>query len=693
MGSTSKRVTVDIGGTFTDCVVMDASGDLRQFKSPTTPSNPSDGLLNALGKAAVSYGESTDDFLKSVDVLVHGTTLATNTLLTLRGAKTGMLTTKGMRDILEIRRGIKPVDISLYNIFIPPNRPLIPRSRRLPVLERTLYNGEISEPLNEQDVIDAVNQLKEDDVESVAICFLHSYANPTNELRAAEIVKEVAPDMYVTTSFDTLPVWREFERFNTTAVGAFVGPVVTNYLNDLQQRLHDASFQGTLLMMLTNGMVQTVEQTIDKAVYLLHSGPAAAPSAAIYLGDLVDEKNLLSVDMGGTSFDVCLIRDREVPTTTESWVGDQRVGIKMVDLETVGAGGGSIASIDGLGLLKVGPESAVADPGPACFGRGTEPTVTDADLVLGYMPADFFLGGEIQLDTELAKKAIEKVAEPLDMDVVEAAQAIFDSVNAAMAGQITEVSTKQGYDVRDTAMVAGGGAGAVHAGFIAESLGIPKVVIPSTSGVYSAFGMFAMDPGQDYARTFVTRLDDTDPVAMTEMYESMESEAVEAFATMGVDEDKIVFQRTAEMRHIGQFHEVETAVPGGKLTTEALKVAEQAFREKHEQLYAFSMPWKGVEQLTLRLKATTPRVPFQLQATEAGSEDASGAFKRSRSCYFSGQKVETSVYDGVKLSSGNVVPGPAIIEEATTTVVIPEQYTCSVDRYKNYILTRNQESV
>jgi N-methylhydantoinase A len=445
-------------------------------------------------------------------------------------------------------------------------------------------------------------------------------------------------------------------------------------------------------MMLTNGMVQTVEQTIDKAVYLLHSGPAAAPSAAVYLGDLVGEKNILSVDMGGTSFDVCLVRDREIPTTTESWVGDQRVGIKMVDLETLGAGGGSIASIDGLGLLKVGPESATADPGPACFGRGMEPTVTDADLVLGYVPADYFLGGEIQLDPALAEKAIEKVAEPLNMDVVEAAQSIFDSVNASMAGQITEVSTKQGYDVRDTTMVAGGGAGAVHAGFIAESLGIPKVVIPSTSGVYSAFGMFAMEPGQDFARTFVTRLEVTDPAAMTEMYESMEAEAVDAFATMGVEQDQIVFQRTAEMRHIGQFHEVETEVPGGKLSSDSLKVAEQTFRDKHEHLYAFSMPWKGVEQLTLRLKATTPRVPFHLQAMEANSADASRAFKRSRSCYFGGQKVITSVYDGDKLSSGNTVPGPAIIEEATTTVVIPEQFTCSVDSYKNYILTRNQDS-
>jgi N-methylhydantoinase A len=365
---TTKRVCVDVGGTFTDCLVLDESGNLRQFKAPTTPGDPSNGFLNAMEKAARHYGQTVKEFLGAVDLLIHGTTLATNTLLTGHGAPTGMLTTKNFRDIIEIRRGIKPVHVSLYNVFIPPNRPLVPRARSVGIEERTLYTGEILVPLNEREVTDAVARLKASGVRSIAVCFLHSYANPTNERRAAEIVKGSAPDLYVTTSHETLPVWREFERFNTTVVGAYVGPVVSSYLKALERRLQASGFKGTLLMMLANGLVQTVDQCVDRAVYLLGSGPAAAPSGALYLGGLLHGKNLLSVDMGGTSFDVCLIRNGEIPTTTESWVGDQRVAIKMVDIHSVGAGGGSIARVDSLGLLRVGPESAGAEPGPACTG-------------------------------------------------------------------------------------------------------------------------------------------------------------------------------------------------------------------------------------------------------------------------------------------------------------------------------------
>ena len=506
MESRNIRVCADVGGTFTDCLVMDENGDLKQYKSPTTPSDPASGLINALKKAALDHEQSIDEFLGTIDILVHGTTLATNTLLTSGGANTGMLTTKNFRDILEIRRGIKPVHISLYNVFIPPNRPLIPRSKRIGVGERTLYTGEITEPLNEQEVIDAVTKMKNEGIDSIAICFLHAYANPKNERRAAELVNAIAPDIYVTTSSDTLTVWREFERFNTTVVGAYVGPVVTNYLTELEQRMHASGFGGSLLMMLTNGLVQSIEQCLNRAVYLLDSGPAAAPSAAVYLGGLFDKKDLLSVDMGGTSFDVCLINDAEVPTTTESWIGDQRVAIKKVDLETVGAGGGSIAHIDSLGLLQVGPQSAGADPGPACLGQGDMPTVTDADLVLGYIDPNYFLGGEMALNVDLASKAIDSVGGPISLNVIDTANAIFTTINSTMADKITEVAAKKGHDIRDYAMVAGGGAGGIHSPFIADVLGISTVVIPQVSGLYSAFGMFAMDPGQDYARSYVTRL-------------------------------------------------------------------------------------------------------------------------------------------------------------------------------------------
>ena len=688
MFDNKKHVCVDVGGTFTDCLVLDGLGNLSQFKSPTTPSDPSVGFMNAMEKAAGHFGQSLEEYFGSVDILVHGTTLATNTLLTGRGARTGMLTTKEFPDMLEIRRGVKPVNVSLYNLFIPPNDPLVPRSRRMEVEERTLYTGEILTPLNEQDVVDAVTKLKADGTESIMVGYLHSYANGAAELRTAEICKEIAPEIYVTTSHETLPVWREFERFNTTAVGAYVGPAVARYLTTLEGQLREGGFDGTLLIMLTNGLVQTVAQCAHRGVYLLNSGPAAAPSAAVYLGQVLGGKDLISVDMGGTSFDVCLVRNGEIPTTTESWVADQRIGIKMVDIATLGAGGGSIASIDALGLLKVGPESAGAEPGPACYGRAADPTVTDADLVLGYVPHDYFLGGEMQIDPQLSGKAMEVVGAPLGLDHIEAAQAIFATVNSNMADKITEVSTKQGHDVRNCAMVAGGGGGAIHAGFIAEMLGVPTVIIPPVSALYSTFGMFAMDLGQDFARSYVSRAANADPEAMNRLFGEMETEAREGFRKIGVANAEVQLRRTVELRYLGQFHEVEIEIQDGPVTQATIDAAVEGFSAKHEELYTFSMPWKGTEMLTLRLKATTPKAPFHLPTIKAGDDDPGVALKRTRQCRFGDSDIETPVYEGGKLLASNIITGPAIIEEPTTTVVVPESFLCTVDSFRNYVLTR-----
>lgn len=686
----NKRVCIDVGGTFTDCLVMDESGQLQKFKASTTPRDPSIGLMDGMKKAARHYGLDIKEFLGQVEILVHGTTLATNILLTSRGAKAGMITTKGFRDSIEIRRGIKPIDVSLYNLFIPPNEPLIPRWRRIGVEERTLFDGNIQTPLNEQEVRDAITTLKDKEgIESVAICFLHSYANPAHERRAADICREVAPDIFVSSSHETLPVWREFERFNTTAVGAYVGPAVARYLTNLEGVLKQSGFRGTFLMMLANGLVHNIAECIRRPAFLLHSGPAAAPSGAVYLGKHLHEDHLLSVDMGGTSFDVCLVNNGEIPTTTEHWENDQRVAIKMVDIASIGAGGGSIANIDALGLLRVGPASAGADPGPACYGTGSDPTVTDANLILGYVPADYFLGGEMKLDVDASRRAMAPLAKRLGANDTTIAESIFRTVNANMANKITEVSTKRGYDIRDTVMIAGGGGGPIHAGFIAETLGIKKVVIPPVAALYSAFGMFAMDIGQDYARSFVGRVTSIDLEALNRVYEEMEAEAAKAFRAHGIEPKSITLKRTADMRYVGQFHEVEADMPNGKLGREAIDAAADFFARKHEELYTFSMPWKAVEILTLRLKASTPNAPFALPEVKQAGADASAALKRRRVCRFGGRDIDTPVYDGDKFLAGNVVNGPAIIEETTTTVVVPDAYVCSVDKYKNYVLMRN----
>ena len=684
-----KRVCIDVGGTFTDCLVMDETGLLQKFKSSTTPSDPSTGLMNALKKAAKHYKCDIREFLSQIEVLVHGTTLATNILINERGTKAGMITTKGFRDSIEMRRGIKPVDVSLYNLFIPPNRPLIPRSRRIGVEERALVDGSIMTPLNEQEVRDAVKKFQAQGVKSIAICFLHSYANPKHERRAAEIVREIAPEIFVSTSHETLPIWREFERFNTTAVGSYVGPAVAHYLTSLEKVLKDTGFTGTFLMMLANGLVQNIAECIRRPVFLLHSGPAAAPSGAVYLGKYLGEKNLLSVDMGGTSFDVCMIEKGDIPTTTEHWENDQRVAIKMVDIASIGAGGGSMAKTDALGLLRVGPQSAGADPGPACYGNAENATVTDANLILGFVPADYFLGGEMKLDEKASRRAMKPLMEKLGVDEKGAAEAIFRTVNANMANKITEVSTKRGHDIRDSIMIAGGGGGPIHGGFIADALGIKRVVVPPVAALYSAFGMFAMDIGQDYARSFVGRTNNIDLDTLNRVYAELEAEAQTAFKQHGVPPDKVILKRSADIRYVGQFHEVEVDMAGGKITREAVDAAAAGFTRKHEELYTFAMPWKAVEILTLRLKATTPNAPFALPQVAKGDADPKPALKRRRTCRFNGRDVDTPIYDGEKVMAGNVISGPAIIEETTTTVVIPEAYVCSVDKYKNYILTRS----
>ena len=686
-----KRVCIDVGGTFTDCLVLDEQGDIREFKSPTTPQDPSLGFLSCLEKAARNFHRPLGDFLAGVDLLIHGTTLATNTLINENGAKTGMITTKNFRDIIEIRRGFKNIRTSMFNVFVPPYKPLVPRNLRLEVEERTRFSGEISTPLNEADVKQVAAALQENGVQSVVVCFLHSYANPRNEQQAAEMVQRACNGAYIAASHEILPVFREFERFSTTVVSAYVGPVVERYLRALEKRLQESGFKGSLLLMLSSGLVETVAYCIPRAVYLIGSGPAAAPSGAVYLGEAVDHRNLLSVDMGGTSFDVCMVRGGEIPTTTESWVGDERVAIKMVDIHSAGAGGGSIAWVDSLGLLRVGPHSAGAAPGPACYGKGGEnATVTDADLLLGYVPADFFLGGEISLDAGRAAEAVRKVAAPLGMSVSQAAQAIFTTVNSFMADQITEVCTKRGHDLRDFALVVGGGAGPVHAASIAELLSIPTVIIPSVAAEYSAFGMFAMDIGRNYARSYISRADRIDLERVNRLYREMEQEALEAFRPMRIPQDQVTFQRTADMRYTGQFHEVEVEVAGGKLSSGELETALQNFNRKHEDLYTFNMPWKGVEFMTFRLRATAPKAPFHLRRIGQGKEDASAAVKRHRPCWFKGREANTPVYDGDKLLAGSRLPGPAIIEENTTTVVVPESFSCLVDPWKNYVLTRRK---
>ena len=687
------RVTIDVGGTFTDCLVQDGRGEVHAFKSPTTPKDPAVGFINVLEKAARHFGMSLAQFLSDPALLIaHGTTLSTNALLTGNIAKVGLITTEGFRDTLQIRRGYKNVRTTRFNVFVPPYRPLVPRYLRFGIPERTLYTGDIETPLDETKLRESLGQLKNEDVQALAVCFLHSYVNPHNERRAAEICRQEMPGVYVTASHEVLPVFREFERFSTTVVSAAVGPITRNYLKRLQDQLAEQGFKGTLYMVQGGGMVQSVEESARRAVSLICSGPAAAPSGAIRLGQSVGTDNLFSVDMGGTSYDVCLIHKGAIPTTDMNWVGEELVAMKLVDVPSVGAGGGSIAWINALGLLQVGPQSAGADPGPACYARGgDQPTTTDADLVMGLVPADYFLGGEIGLREDLAREAIRKVAEPLGIDVPRAAFTIFNTVNSVMADKMTEISTKHGYDIRDFALVVGGGAGPVHAGHVAEQLGIPKVVIPRFAATYSAFGMLNMEVGRDFARSVLARASLLDPVRLNALFDEMEAEAREVLGALGVAARDIVIDRSLEMRYMGQFHEVLVHdVPLGKIGAPELKSITQAFHRTHKDLYTFDMPGREAEFLNACVKAAARREPLKLAEIAAAKGPVEQCIKRRRAVLWDSERgyEDTPVYDGDRLGAGHRIPGPALIEESATTVVVPASYDCVVDNVRNYILER-----
>ena len=685
------KVTIDVGGTFTDCLVMDDQGQLSQFKSLTTPADPSNGFLDSLGKAARAVKKDVREFISEIEFIIHGTTLATNALLTERGAKTGMLTTEGFRDEVEIRRGYKNIRTSMYNLAVPPYKPLVPRYLQLPVRERTLFSGKIETAIDVSSVNAALDKFEQEKVKAIAICFLHSYANSENEQKAAEICrKRFGDDVYITTSNDILPISGEYERFSTTIVSAYIGPIVSDYLFTLEKRLAEMGFKGSLMMVRSDGMVQSAAHSRRQAVTLINSGPAAAPAAGYFFGRLVGHESLISIDMGGTSLDASLIRKGEIPTTVETWTGDERVAIKTVEMQSIGAGGGSLAWVDLLGLLRVGPQSASSDPGPACYGRGGDkPTVTDANVLLGYIPTDHFLGGEIRLDANKSSEAIRKVARPMNMTESEAAQAIFKIVNSLMADQVIELSTKRGYDVRDFTLVVGGGAGAVHGAHIAQLMGIPSVIIPKYSALYSAFGMFAMDVGREYSRSFMVRADKLDLKEMERVFKQLTERAFADFSESNIPAFDVVQDRSAQLRYVGQFHTIEVPLSGELKSTEDLQAVLNIFQARHKELYKFDLPKRGIEFQTLSLRATVPR-KYDLKAMplEVGSADPRAALKRTRKCLFDENWIETPCYDGKKLLAGNSIPGPAIVEEEATTVVIPELFVCTIDASGSYLLTR-----
>ncbi len=686
------RVGVDVGGTFTDFLVVDERGNADIFKTSTTPGDPTRGLFRGLEKAATARRLTLAQFLDRVDTVVHGTTITTNATLTGDGAITGFVTTKGFRDVLNMRRGLKERQYDKY----APSASLVPRHLIRVVDERVSVTGAVLTPLDEHDVREAARYFRDHGVEAVAVSFLWSFLYPRHEQRVREILEEELPGVYVSLSTEILPQIRVYERHSTTALNAYVGPVLTRYLTRLQAELQQRRFRGKLLIMQSNGGVMSPQVAQRFASNTLLSGPAGAPMAGVFYGGTHGFRNVITVDMGGTSFDVALVKDAQPGLTTEGTIGGHRIASLILDIHTIGAGGGSIAWLDGGGMLAVGPKSAGAEPGPACYGRGgTTPTVTDAQYLLGYLDPALFEAGEINFDREASRQAVQQhVADPLGMSVVEAASGIYDIVNSNMAAALGVVSVQRGYDPREFALVVAGGAGPIHAAPIARELQIPLILIPRASSVFCAAGMLISDLKHDFVRTYARDFAQVRAAEVRELYGEMDTAARRVLKAEHVPARRIEIDYTADVRYVGQFNEVEVAVPGkGRIDAKALARIAEDFHARHDSLYGYSMRGAPLELINLRITARGRTDKPKQEKMKRRGRSAAQARIGKRKAYFAGRFRTVPVYDGLALAAGNQVSGPAIVVQPTTTIIVPPDFDFQCDDFGNYLMYAKGQNV
>ncbi|MBI3031036.1 MAG: hydantoinase/oxoprolinase family protein [Candidatus Rokubacteria bacterium] len=690
------RLGVDIGGTFTDLVLIDeASGSVRVGKLLTTPKDPAQGVETGIVRLLEEMGVPA----RAVGSLIHGTTLATNALIERKGARTGLLTTRGFRDALEIGREGR---YDMYDLFIDPPPPLAPRHLRREVDERLLADGSVMTPLDEAGAREVIRNLLGEGVEAVAICLLHAYRNPAHELRLAALLGEMAPALPVSCSSDVVPEIREYERASTTVANVYVMPLMAKYVEDLERKLADLGIVGQLYIMLSSGGIALPETAKRVPIRLVESGPAAGALAAGRAAKLAGEPRLLSFDMGGTTAKACVIdggeplvaREFEVARADRFKKGSGLpIRVPVIEMIEIGAGGGSIARVDRLGLLKVGPESAGADPGPACYALGgREPTVTDADLLLGYLDPDFFLGGLMRLNVEAARRAVgERIAGPLGLDPIEAAWGIHRVVNENMAAAARIHGIERGKDLRAYPLFAFGGAGPVHAWQVGKILKVPRLLLPFGAGAISAFGLLAAPLAFDFVRTAPQQLDQAEWEGVNRLYAEMEAEGRRILAAAGVTGGAVGMRRTAEMRYVGQGHEVEVPVPPGRLGRESLETLTRNFETAYRALYGRTAQGVAIEALNWRLVVSGPPREIRMEdggdtapaqtVSDTARRSTRPALKRRRPAYFAeaGGFVETPVYDRYGLAPGATVEGPAIVEERESTAVIGPGCRVGVD--------------
>jgi N-methylhydantoinase A len=675
-----KRLAVDTGGTFTDIVYID--DDTMQImvdKVSTTPQDLGQGVLEAIRKLELDMPE--------IALFIHGTTAGLNTVAQRKGAKVGLITTEGFTDVLEMTKSSRK---DIYNYLWKKPKPLVPRNLRRGVKERTTYKGEILERLDEEETREILMKMKEEGVEAIAVCFLHAYANPENEQRAGEIISQVWPELSVSLSHQVAREIGENIRENTTVISAYMGKAITGYISRLNENLKEMGFDGQLLILGPNGVLG-IESAKEKPLYSLASGPVGGAAGAAHLAGLCGIKNAVTMDVGGTSFDVSIIKDGVNLERHDAELLGYPVLMAGIEIRSIGAGGGSIARVDEAGLLTVGPESAGANPGPMAYGRGgKEPTITDAALVNGLMNSEYFVGGEVSLDMEPAKKGISDIAEKLGLSLHEAADGILAVAGNNMTTATTEILIGQGYDPRDFTIMAYGGGGGIFAGRIAKDMSISKIVIPRSPGVFSARGILTMNLVHMYTRAHACPMDRLDIRELKDIYQDMESSALETLTSEGMSEDKIEYTRSLDMGYESQHYYIETPVPGGKLTSDSKEILGETFENLHEIKYGHRID-TPLAVTNIRLKATGEIKDVPVTEIKQGKEIPQDAIKPKRQVYLDGGFTDSSIYERDRLLCGNVITGPAIVEEPFHTTVIMPGQTLELDRSGNLIIHNGGE--
>lgn len=690
------RVGIDVGGTFTDLVAIDGKGRIEVVKSSSTPKDQSVGVEDTIITAGLD--------MRNVSFLAHGSTVGANAVIENKGARTAIITTKGFRDVLELRRGQrvinKPSDMFNLQMDLPQDyvggySPLVERLYRFEVPERVDYRGNLVKPLDEDAVKHIAAELRDKNVEAVVICYYFSFINPQHEQRTKEILQELLPGVSISVSSEILPIIREYERLSTATVNAYIMPTVQRYLSNLRSKLATRGYNREFYVMQSSGGIMSATVAGLRPVYTIDSGPAAGVTASAQLGMMLGYPDVISFDMGGTTAKVCVVRDGKPEVTTSFWVdGKYFIGVPVMDMVEIGAGGGSIVWLDKAGAVHVGPHSAGADPGPACYKRGgTEPTVTDCDMILGYINSEYFLGGDMKVDIEASKAALKKkIADKLGMGVAEAAHGVYRLVNANMLSAMRIITIQRGYDPRDFSLVVSGGAAAIHAVPMAQELRIPRVIVPLTPGAFSAVGLVTADARYDSHRSYVARTSQAAPERMGAIYKEIEEEALNRIRELGFKDEQIVLRYEIDMRYVGQAHEVNFEVPAElvhpKVTEETIKKLEDMFHHQHQYLFGHSSPKAPVEFITLTTTAVGPIARSDLLEIEKGSANPQQAMKKMRLVYFEDSKSHKNcpTYERSLLKANNVIVGPAIVEQMDTTIVIPPGYKANVDKYGNIII-------